>query len=112
MRVWCAAVPLRIVGYLVGARGTAGRVLLTGGAAPLVVVAASVLVQRLLLPLAAIDLESRVLAVAALLGASLLGFVRSRAADAVGRVIRMNVLELYLGPFERGPAPALPSPRS
>ena len=110
MRVWCAAVPLRIVGYLVGARGTAGRVLLAGGAAPLVVVAASVLVQRLLLPLAAINLESRVLAVAALLGASLLGFVRSRAADAVGRIIRMNVLELYLGPFERGPAPALPSP--
>ncbi len=86
------------------------RALLAGGLAPLAVVALSVLAQRLLLPLAALHLEDRAPAVAALLGAAALGFLRARAADGVARAVRLNLLELYLGPFERGPAPLLPSP--
>src|SRR5271154_1146619 len=109
MRVSCPAVRLdlrlRIVTRMKAARG-----LLAGGLAPLVVVALSVLSQRLLLPLAVLNLEKRTLAVAALLGAAALGFARARAADGVTRAVRLNALELYLAPFERGPVAALPTP--
>ena len=83
--------------------------LLRGGLWPLGLVAVSVLAQRLLLPFAVLHLEARTPATAALLGAAALGFVRTRAADRVARVVRMNVLELHLGPFVSGPTPALPS---
>ena len=74
-------------------------------------IAGIVFAQRLVLPLAVLRLDEREPAVAAvaLLGAAALGFVRARAADRLARVVRLNLLELYLGPFERGPVPSLPS---
>jgi ABC-type transport system involved in cytochrome bd biosynthesis fused ATPase/permease subunit len=47
--------------------------------------------------------------VTALLAASALGFVRTGAAHRLARVVRQNVLELYLEPFVHGPAATLPS---
>jgi ABC-type transport system involved in cytochrome bd biosynthesis fused ATPase/permease subunit len=87
------------------------RTLLAGGWPALAVIAAIVFAQRLILPLAALRLDASEPAVAAgaLLGAAALGFVRARAADRLARAVRLNLLELYLAPFERGPAPALPS---
>jgi len=85
------------------------RALLGGGFVPLALVAASVLTQRLLLPFAVLHLQDRTAAIAALLGAAALGFVRTRGADRLARVVRFNVLELHLATFVRGPVAALPS---
>jgi ABC-type transport system involved in cytochrome bd biosynthesis fused ATPase/permease subunit len=95
-----------------GARVKAARALLAGGLASLAVIVVVVLVQRLVLPLAVLRLDERepAVAAAALVGASALGFVRARAADRLARVVRLNLLELYLGPFERAPVPSLPPP--
>ncbi len=87
------------------------RALLDGGLGALALVTAVVFCQRLMLPLAVLRLDEREPGVAAavLLTAAALGFVRARAADRLARRVRLNLLELYLRPFERGPAPALPS---
>jgi ABC-type transport system involved in cytochrome bd biosynthesis fused ATPase/permease subunit len=90
-------------------RTKTARVLLAGAAVPLVVVAASVLAQRLMLPFAVLSLQNRTHAVAALLAAAALGFVRTRAADVVARRLRLNLLDLFLAPFVSGPAPSLPA---
>ena len=89
----------------------AARALLRGGFASLGVIAAIVFAQRLVLPLAVLRLDEREPAVAAgaLLGAAALGFVRARAADRLARTVRLNLLELYLAPFERGAAASLPA---
>jgi ABC-type multidrug transport system fused ATPase/permease subunit len=89
----------------------ATRALLSGGSASLAVIVAIVFAQRTVLPFAVLRLDEREprLAALALLGASALGFVRARAAERLARVVRLNLLELHLRPFERGPAPALPS---
>jgi ABC-type transport system involved in cytochrome bd biosynthesis fused ATPase/permease subunit len=86
------------------------RALLAGGWPALAVIAAVVCAQRLVLPLAALRLDASQPAVAAgaLLGAAALGFVRARAADRLAGAVRLNLVELYLAPFERGPAPSLP----
>jgi ABC-type multidrug transport system fused ATPase/permease subunit len=93
-----------------GRRMKAARALLAGGHGALALVASIAFAQRLLLPLAVLRLDERepAVAVAALLIAAALAFVRARAADRLARAVRLNLLELYLGPFERGPAPALP----
>src|SRR5579884_560502 len=91
----------------VGRRLRAPRALLAGGSGAMAWVAGSVLVQRLLLPLAVLQLAHRSAAVAALLGAAALGFVRTRAADRLARVVRLNYLELHLVPFVKGSVPAL-----
>ncbi len=90
-------------------RTKTARALLSGAAVPLVVVAASVLAQRLMLPFAVLSLQNRAHAVAALLAAAALGFVRTRAADVVARRLRLNLLDLFLAPFVSGPAPSLPA---
>ena len=97
-----------------GARVRATRALLAGGLGPLGVIAAIVFAQRLSFPLAVLPLGDRpAVTAAALLAAAALGFVRARAADRLARVVRLNLLELYLAPFERGPAPRpCPPPRS
>jgi ATP-binding cassette, subfamily C, bacterial CydD len=89
----------------------AARALLRGGLASLTAIAAIVFAQRLVLPLAVLRLDAREPAIAALalLGAAGLGFVRARAADRLARTVRLNLLELYLAPFERGEAHALPA---
>jgi ABC-type transport system involved in cytochrome bd biosynthesis fused ATPase/permease subunit len=89
----------------------ATRALLAGGMGSVGIIAAIVFAQRLVLPLAVLRLDDRepTVAAAALLGAAALGFVRARAADRLARVVRLNLLELYLAPFERGPAASLPS---
>jgi ABC-type transport system involved in cytochrome bd biosynthesis fused ATPase/permease subunit len=91
-------------------RATAG-VLLGGGLPSLGIIAAVIFVQRLALPLSVLWLgdQGYRTATAALFGAAALSFVRARAADRLSRTVRLNLLELYLAPFERGPAPALPS---
>lgn len=89
----------------------AAPTLLRGGIASLAVIATIVFAQRLVLPLAVLRLDERepAVAVAALLAAAALGFVRARAADRLARVVRLNLIELYLAPFERGPVPSLPA---
>ena len=109
LRLWFRAVSLHVVDTRTDARTKAAPALLAGGLAPLVLVAASVLAQRLLLPFAVLHLEARAPATAALLGAAALGFVRTRAADRLARAVRLNMLELHLGPFVAGPTSALPS---
>jgi len=91
-------------------RAVAGA-LLRGCAGSLAVVAAVVFIQRLALPLSVLWFgeQGYVTATAALLVAAALSFVRARAADRLARAARLNLLELYLAPFERGPVPALPS---
>ena len=91
-------------------RGVA-RALLRGGAGSLAVVAAVVFIQRLALPLSVLWFgeQGYPTAAAALCGAAALSFVRARAADRLARVVRLNLLELYLAPFERGPVPSLPT---
>lgn len=86
------------------------RALLARGWASLVVIAGVVLLQRLALPLSVIWLgeEGAKVAALALFGAAAMSFVRARAADRLARVVRLNVLELYLRPFELGPATSLP----
>ena len=85
------------------------RALLAGGLGSVAAIAAIVFVQRLVLPLAVLGLKSEpAVTSAALLGAAALGFVRARAADRLSRAVRLNLLELYLRPFEHGPVPALP----
>jgi ABC-type multidrug transport system fused ATPase/permease subunit len=75
------------------------------------VIASIVLVQRVALPLSVIWLgdEGHLAAAGALFGAAALSFVRARAADRLARSVRLNLLELYLRPFERGAAASLPS---
>jgi ABC-type transport system involved in cytochrome bd biosynthesis fused ATPase/permease subunit len=89
----------------------AARILLAGGSGTLAVIVAIVFVQRLVLPLAVLRLDDRqpVIAAVTILGAAALGFVRARLVDRLARVLRLNLLELYLAPFERGPAPLLPA---
>ncbi|APR85420.1 Macrolide export ATP-binding/permease protein MacB [Minicystis rosea] len=89
----------------------ATRALLKGGLGSLAIIVAILFAQRIVLPIAVLRLDEREPAVAAgaLLGAAALGFVRARFADRLARVIRLNVLELYLAPFARGPVPSLPS---
>ena len=98
-------VPASAEGAVSGARA-----LLAGGLGSLAGIAAIMFVQRLALPLAVVLLKDEpAVASAAVLGAAALGFVRARAADRLARVVRLNLLELYLRPFEHGPVPALPS---
>ncbi|MFT3775550.1 MAG: ATP-binding cassette domain-containing protein [Minicystis sp.] len=89
----------------------AARALLAGGTGTLAIIVAIVFAQRLVLPIAVLRLDERepAVAAAAILGATVLGFVRARLVDRLARVIRLNLLELYLAPFERGPTPLLPS---
>ena len=98
-----AALPVRI-------RAVA-RALLRGCAGSMGIVAAVVFVQRLSLPLSVLWFgeQGYLVATAALFGAAALSFVRARAADRLGRVVRLNLLELYLAPFERGSVPSLPT---
>jgi ABC-type multidrug transport system fused ATPase/permease subunit len=88
----------------------AARALLARGGPSLAVVASVVLVQRLALPLSVIWLgeQGPKAAAGALFGAAALSFVRARAADRLARAVRLNLLELYLRPFERGPVASLP----
>jgi ATP-binding cassette, subfamily C, bacterial CydD len=87
----------------------AARALLAGGLGALTLISAIVFAQRLIFPLAVLPLGDRpAVTAAALLVAAALGFVRARAADRLARTVRLNLLELYLAPFERGPASALP----
>src|SRR5689334_18470864 len=91
-------------------RGVAGA-LLRGSAGSLGVVATVVFIQRLALPLSVLWFgeQGYPTAAAALFGAAALSFVRARAADHLSRAVRLNLLELYLAPFERGPVPSLPT---
>ncbi|MEP7119908.1 MAG: ABC transporter ATP-binding protein [Byssovorax sp.] len=87
------------------------RALLRGGSGSVGIVAAVIFVQRLALPLSVLWFgeQGYLTATAALLGAAALSFVRARAADRLARAVRLNLLELYLAPFERGPVPSLPT---
>lgn len=86
------------------------RALLQGGAPSLAIIAAVVLAQRVALPLSVLWLGERgyLAAAAALFGAAAASFIRARAADRLARAVRLNLLELYLRPFERGSAVSLP----
>ena len=88
--------------------------LLAGGSGSVAIIGGVVFVQRLGLPLSVLWLgeRDRAIAAVALFGAAALGFVRARASDHLARTVRLNLLELYLRPFERGPAPLLPSPEA
>jgi ABC-type transport system involved in cytochrome bd biosynthesis fused ATPase/permease subunit len=92
-------------------RSEVAGALLRGCAGSLATVAAVVFVQRLALPLSVLwyGEQGYVTATAALLVAAALSFVRARAADRLARAARLNLLELYLAPFERGPVTSLPS---
>jgi ABC-type transport system involved in cytochrome bd biosynthesis fused ATPase/permease subunit len=96
------------------ALASAAAILLGGGRAgglpSLALVAGIVFAQRLALPLAVLWLGSTgdAAAAAALLGAAALSFVRAKASDRLSRVVRENLFELYLGPFERGRVMGLP----
>jgi ABC-type multidrug transport system fused ATPase/permease subunit len=98
-----AALPVRL-------RAVAGA-LLRGCAGSVGIVAAVIFVQRLALPLSVLwfGAQGYLTATAALFGAAALSFVRARAADRLARAVRLNLLELYLAPFERGPVPSLPT---
>ena len=87
------------------------RELLRGCSGGVGIVAAVVFVQRLALPLSVLWFgeQGYLVATGALFGAAALSFVRARAADRLGRSVRLNLLELYLAPFERGPVPSLPT---
>lgn len=88
----------------------AARALLDRGGFSLAIIAAVVLLQRLALPLSVIWLgeEGAKVAVLALFAAAALSFVRARAADRLARSVRLNLLELYLSPFEVGDVVSLP----
>ena len=92
-------------------RSKVARALLRRGGGSVGVVAAVVFIQRLALPLSVLWFgeQGYLTATAALFGAAALSFARARAADHLGRAVRLNLLELYLAPFERGPVPSLPS---
>jgi ABC-type transport system involved in cytochrome bd biosynthesis fused ATPase/permease subunit len=80
--------------------------LLRGGGPGLAIVAAAALGQRIALPLSALWLGDRGerAAAAVLVVASLLAFVRARASDALARVVRLHLVDLYLRPLAEGPA--------
>jgi ABC-type transport system involved in cytochrome bd biosynthesis fused ATPase/permease subunit len=87
------------------------RELLRGCTGSVGIVAAVVFVQRLSLPLSVLWFgeQGYLVATGALFGAAALSFVRARAADRLGGAVRLNLLALYLGPFERGAVPSLPT---
>lgn len=91
--------------------GATARALLAGGTGSAAVIAAVIVAQRVVLPIAALKLgeSDRVIAIVALAAAAALGLLRARASDTLGAAVRRNYLDLYLAALARGPLHALPS---
>lgn len=90
----------------------ATRALVRGATASLLIVAASACAQRIALPLAALWLGDRGPsgAVAPLLAAAALSFVRARASDHLSRVVRLRIVELFTRKLARGVVVPAPPP--
>jgi ABC-type transport system involved in cytochrome bd biosynthesis fused ATPase/permease subunit len=87
------------------------RGLLVGSHGALAASAAALTAERVALPVAAVWLSGgrQEVAAALVVAAICLGLVRALANERVTRAVRANVLEAYLGPFERAPLVRVPT---